>query len=106
MKKFTLTLLTLTAIIALLAGCTRALIDTPASDAGNAEVTLEITNGEQSVTLTWDQILDMPAYTGIGGRISSVGTITPPRAPSRILPMPPTAAACSVVLTTTATSIP
>jgi DMSO/TMAO reductase YedYZ molybdopterin-dependent catalytic subunit len=39
---------------------------------------MEIVSGEQSVTLTWDDIQALPAYEGVGGRISSVGSVTPP----------------------------
>jgi DMSO/TMAO reductase YedYZ molybdopterin-dependent catalytic subunit len=39
---------------------------------------MEIVSGEQSVTLTWDDIQALPTYEGVGGRISSVGSVTPP----------------------------
>jgi DMSO/TMAO reductase YedYZ molybdopterin-dependent catalytic subunit len=56
--------------LALLAGCG------PAVEAPDA--TLVVKSDDQSVTLTWEEIQKMPAYEGMGGLISSVGTVTPP----------------------------
>lgn len=70
-------LLTLTALV----GCTAAPTEPPAAEDTPAEkpdITLVISGQENSVTLTWDDLHDMPTYEGPGGRISSVGTVTPP----------------------------
>ena len=69
-------LLTLTVLV----GCTAAPTEPPAAKdvpAEKPDVTL-LVSGRESVTLTWDDIQEMPAYEGPGGRISSVGTVTPP----------------------------
>jgi DMSO/TMAO reductase YedYZ molybdopterin-dependent catalytic subunit len=62
--------------LTLLIGCSPAATPTPTAEA--PDVTLAIQSGDQSVTLTWDDIQEMPAYEGVGGRISSVGKVTPP----------------------------
>ena len=70
-------LLTLTALV----GCAAAPTEPPAVEDTPAEkpdITLVISGQENSVTLIWDDLHDMPTYEGPGGRISSVGTVTPP----------------------------
>ena len=59
--------------LALLVGCGGGSAKAPAPD-----VTLTVTSGEKSVTLTWEELQALPAYEGPGGRISSVGKVTPP----------------------------
>jgi DMSO/TMAO reductase YedYZ molybdopterin-dependent catalytic subunit len=54
---------------------------TPAAEEAPPEIpsaTLELTAGGESKTLGWDEIQALPAYEGVGGRVSSVGTVTPP----------------------------
>jgi DMSO/TMAO reductase YedYZ molybdopterin-dependent catalytic subunit len=74
--KNTLTLLTILVSIALLVSCKPAPTASPTPQPPDAK--LEIVSGEQSVTLTWEDIQALPAYEGVGGRISSVGHVTPP----------------------------
>jgi DMSO/TMAO reductase YedYZ molybdopterin-dependent catalytic subunit len=71
MKKHVFILLTVLAIA--LAACKSA---QPTPQAPDAK--LEVVSGEQSVTLNWEDIQALPAYEGMGGRISSVGHVTPP----------------------------
>jgi DMSO/TMAO reductase YedYZ molybdopterin-dependent catalytic subunit len=71
MRKYLLISLTILAVT--LAACNPAQ-PTPQPP----DVNLEVVSGEQSVTLTWEDIQALPAYEGVGGRISSVGTVTPP----------------------------
>jgi DMSO/TMAO reductase YedYZ molybdopterin-dependent catalytic subunit len=61
-------------ILVLLVGCGPA--STPTVEA--PDVTLVVQSGDQSVTLTWEDIQAMPAYEGMGGLINSVGNVTPP----------------------------
>jgi DMSO/TMAO reductase YedYZ molybdopterin-dependent catalytic subunit len=75
-QKTMFSLLGITLVLALAAGCTPAPTESPTPPP--PEVNLEIVSGEQSVTLTWEDIQALPAYEGVGGRISSVGHVTPP----------------------------
>ncbi|MDY6875052.1 MAG: molybdopterin-dependent oxidoreductase [Chloroflexota bacterium] len=76
MKKRPLSMITLILTLALLVGCKAAPTETPAAEKPDA--TLTVKSSDQSVTLTWDDIQEMPAYEGMGGLISSVGEVTPP----------------------------
>lgn len=71
-----LSLLAAVAFLTLAAGCAPQATESPTPQP--PEVSLEIVSGEESVALTWDEIQELPAYQGVGGRISSVGHITPP----------------------------
>jgi len=62
----------------ILAGCSGGSAGQPA--ARSPDATLTIKSADQAVTLTWDEIKDLPTYEGPGGRISSVGRVTPPTA--------------------------
>jgi DMSO/TMAO reductase YedYZ molybdopterin-dependent catalytic subunit len=73
-KKTAISLWTIIASVALLVGCTPTASPTPQPP----DAKLEIVSGEQSVTLTWEDIQALPAYEGMGGLISSVGKVTPP----------------------------
>jgi DMSO/TMAO reductase YedYZ molybdopterin-dependent catalytic subunit len=75
-KKTALSLWTTIVSVALLVSCTPAPTEPPTPQPPDAK--LEIVSGEQSVTLTWEDIQALPAYEGVGGRISSVGKVTPP----------------------------
>jgi hypothetical protein len=79
MNKRTLsTIVTILALI-LLIGCSLAApAPTPTPAAPIPDATLTIRSGDQSVTLTWEDIQEMPTYEGLGGLISSVGNVTPP----------------------------
>mgnify|MGYP001270037507 CR=1 FL=1 len=44
----------------------------------NPEATLTVRSAERTVTLGWDDIQELPSYQAPGGRISSVGHVTPP----------------------------
>lgn len=73
------TIILLLAVTALV-GCTAAPTEPPAAEDAPAEnpgVTL-VVSGQESIELTWDDIRAMSTYEGTGGRISSVGTVTPP----------------------------
>jgi DMSO/TMAO reductase YedYZ molybdopterin-dependent catalytic subunit len=77
-KRNLLTIVTILALT-LLIGCTSAApTPTPTPTAQIPEATLTIRSGDQSVTLTWEDIQGMPAYEGVGGLINSVGNIMPP----------------------------
>lgn len=76
MKRRTLFISSAFLALALLIGCGPAPAETPAAEAPDA--TLVIQSGDQSVTLAWEDIQDLPAYEGVGGRVSSVGKVTPP----------------------------
>jgi len=72
------TIVTILALI-LLIGCSPAApAPTPTPAAPIPDATLTIRSGDQSVTLTWEDIQEMPAYEGLGGLINSVGNVTPP----------------------------
>ncbi|MFN2270217.1 MAG: molybdopterin-dependent oxidoreductase [Anaerolineae bacterium] len=75
-KKTALTLWTIIVSVALLVGCKPTPTASPTPQPPDAK--LEIVSGEQSVTLNWEDIQALPAYEGVGGRISSVGHVTPP----------------------------
>jgi DMSO/TMAO reductase YedYZ molybdopterin-dependent catalytic subunit len=75
-KKTALSLWTIIASVALLVSCTPTPTASPTPQPPDAK--LEIVSGEQSVTLTWEDIQALPAYEGVGGLISSVGKVTPP----------------------------
>jgi len=62
--------------VVILTGCSGGPAAQPA--AGSPDATLTIKSADQAVTLTWDEIKDLPTYEGPGGRISSVGKVTPP----------------------------
>jgi DMSO/TMAO reductase YedYZ molybdopterin-dependent catalytic subunit len=68
-----LRILAVAAALALLGGCAGR----TAPDGG---ATLTIVCGEETVTLGSEDIQNQPAYQGVGGRISSVGHVTPPTA--------------------------
>jgi DMSO/TMAO reductase YedYZ molybdopterin-dependent catalytic subunit len=63
--------------LVLLLGCSAMPVAEPAAE-GNSDATLTVRAAEQSITLTWDDIRELPTYEGPGGRISSVGHVTPP----------------------------
>jgi len=67
-----ITALTLT----LLLGCSALPIGDQAAQAPEAELTVK--SAEKSVTLNRQEIEELPAYQGPGGRISSVGNVAPP----------------------------
>jgi DMSO/TMAO reductase YedYZ molybdopterin-dependent catalytic subunit len=75
-KRTVLALWTIIVSVALLVGCKPTPTASPTPPP--PDVNLEIVSGEQSVTLTWEDIQALPAYEGVGGRISSVGHVTPP----------------------------
>ena len=75
-KKLATSLLATILLLVLAAGC-RQMPKAPPTPRP-PEVTLEIVSGDRSVILTWEDIQDLPAYEGVGGRISSVGKVTPP----------------------------
>jgi len=68
-----ITILTIT----LLVGCS-ALPGGEQASQGSPDAELTVKSAEESVTLNWDDIQELPAYQGPGGRISSVGNVTPP----------------------------
>ena len=77
MNKRTLsTIVTILALI-LLIGCSPA-APAPTPTAPIPDATLTIRSADQSITLTWEDIQEMPTYEGLGGLISSVGNVTPP----------------------------
>ena len=76
MKRRNLPVAAVLLTITVLVGCGGV----PAGDsaAGSPDATLTIKSADESITLTWDDIKGLPAYEGPGGRISSVGKVTPP----------------------------
>ncbi len=80
MNKRALSILAIMLALMLLAGCSNAPATepTPSEAAGNPEATLTIKSADSSITLTWEDIKELPTYEGPGGRISSVGHVTPP----------------------------
>lgn len=78
MKKQILFAIVAILTLTLLAGCGPAATPTPTPTVEAPDATLAVKSGDQSVTLTWEEIQKMPAYEGMGGLISSVGTVTPP----------------------------
>jgi DMSO/TMAO reductase YedYZ molybdopterin-dependent catalytic subunit len=76
MRKFSLATIVVTTTLLSLVGCNPKLTETPTLQPPDAK--LEIVSEEQTVTLTWEDIQALPAYEGVGGRISSVGKVTPP----------------------------
>jgi DMSO/TMAO reductase YedYZ molybdopterin-dependent catalytic subunit len=76
MRKFILVTTVVASILLSLVGCNTGLTGTPTPQPPVAK--LEVVSGEQSVTLTWEDIQALPAYEGVGGHISSVGKVTPP----------------------------
>jgi DMSO/TMAO reductase YedYZ molybdopterin-dependent catalytic subunit len=79
MRKLDLCILTLILILTLTLplGCSVVPGEEPAAD-DSREATLTVKSAEKSITLTWDDIKELPTYEGPGGRISSVGNVTPP----------------------------
>jgi len=79
MKNRILWMLAVILTLALLAGCgttpTPSTTSAPPPDASS--ITLELV-GQESTTLNLDDIKALPTYENWGGRISSVGTVTPP----------------------------
>lgn len=79
MKNRILWMFTVILTLALLAGCgttpTPSTTSAPSPDASS--ITLELI-GQESTTLSLDDIKALPTYENWGGRISSVGTVTPP----------------------------
>jgi len=75
-KKTALSLWIIIVSVALLVSCKPTPTASPTPQPPDAN--LEIVSGEQSVTLTWEDIQALPTYEGMGGRISSVGHVTPP----------------------------
>jgi DMSO/TMAO reductase YedYZ molybdopterin-dependent catalytic subunit len=81
-KRILLTIVTVLALT-LLIGCSAA-APTPTPEpeptptAQTPDATLTVQSGNQSITLTWDDIQAMPAYEGLGGLINSVGNVMPP----------------------------
>jgi DMSO/TMAO reductase YedYZ molybdopterin-dependent catalytic subunit len=54
----------------------------PGQEEGSAApsgMELTVKSPDETVTLSWDDIQDLPTYQGPGGRISSVGNVSPPR---------------------------
>jgi len=78
MNKQLLSIFTIVLVLTLLAGCGPAATPPPTATAEAPEATLVVKSGDQSVTLTWEEIQAMPAYEGMGGLINSVGNVTPP----------------------------
>lgn len=62
----------------LLVGCVTQPTEESTSATTAPEMTLTVKSTDKSVTLNWDDIKEMPAYEGPGGRMNSVGEITPP----------------------------
>ena len=58
--------------LALLTGCTLF------RSSQAPEATLTVKSGGESVTLSWEEIQELPTYQGEGGLINSVGNVTPP----------------------------
>ncbi|MGC9335911.1 MAG: molybdopterin-dependent oxidoreductase, partial [Anaerolineae bacterium] len=77
MKKQHLLIPTIILTLALLIGCAGGLTGEQAAQE-ILDATLTIKSAGDSITLTWDDIQQLPSYEGPGGRISSVGHVTPP----------------------------
>ena len=80
MNKLVLSFLTIMLMVISLVSCSTpaTAVPTPTETAENIEATLTVKSADSSVTLTWEDILELPSYEGPGGRISSVGYVTPP----------------------------
>ena len=78
MKKRYVGVLCIFIALVLLIGCDAL----PLGGAGREpkpDAPLTVKAADRSVTLTWDDIQELPSYEGPGGRISSVGNVSPPR---------------------------
>lgn len=69
--------LTIFLTLTLLVGCS-VLPGGGSTGTGQPDATLTVKSADESVTLSWDDIQELPTYEGPGGRISSVGHVTPP----------------------------
>ena len=69
--------LTIFLTLALLVGCS-VLPGRESTETGQPDATLTVKSADERVTLGWDDIQELPSYEGPGGRISSVGHVTPP----------------------------
>ena len=69
--------LTIFLTLALLVRCS-VLPRRESTETGQPDATLTVKSADERVTLGWDDIQELPSYEGPGGRISSVGHVTPP----------------------------
>ena len=69
--------LTIFLTLTLLVGCS-VLPGGGSTGTGQPDATLTVKSADESVTLGWDDIQELPSYEAPGGRISSVGHVTPP----------------------------
>jgi hypothetical protein len=74
MNKRDLSTLTIVLALATLLGCSIV----PGAEPAAPEAELTLTSADESVTLNWEDIQELPSYQGPGGRINSVGNVTPP----------------------------